>query len=120
MKLVKKIKKGVKKVARIDGTMNTQMGKLVTGAGKVGKKVAPLVTVAGLATGQPEIAAAGVALGAGSELAVRGGRVQKNYGRALKKYSKGKDGSKEARKSVTGAFSLGKDYIESQNKPGEN
>lgn len=92
-----------------EGRLQTTMGKVVTQTGKVAGKVAPAVTLLGVATGQPEIAAAGVGLAAASPLLVSGGRVQKNYGRTLKGASKGKDVSKPGKKTVTGAFQLGKD-----------
>jgi len=110
MKLVnKKISRGINKIARHEGKVNTQMGKIVTTTGKVSGAIAPVVTLAGVATGNPVLTSAGAGMAASAPLLVAGGRVQKNYGRTLKGASKGKDVSGQGRKTVTGAFKLGQD-----------
>ena len=114
MKLGKAFKRTVKGIARNEGRVLTQGGKIVTQVGKGMVAASPLVTAAGVATGNPALTAAGVSMGAAGTVMVPGGRMTKNYGRVIKHKVKGKDASKPAGRGIKGAFSTGRAAIEQQ------
>ena len=86
----KKVKKGVKRVARTQGRITTTVGKVSRSYGKVADNVGGAMKVVGTVTGQPQVAAAGATLQKSGQVSVVGGRTAVAAGRAQKKLVRGK------------------------------
>ena len=86
----KAFKKKLKRVARTQGRVATTVGKVARTYGKAADDLGGAIQVAGLVTGQPQVAAAGAGLQKSGRVATIGGRTAVAAGRAHEKLVKGK------------------------------
>ena len=87
----KAFKKKLKRVARTQGRIATTAGKISRSYGKAADDLGGAIQVAGIVTGQPQVAAAGAGLQKSGRVATIGGRTAVAAGRAQKKLVKGKN-----------------------------